>query len=48
VPAGFAADGFPVGAQLVGAPDSEPLLLAAGAQMQTVRDWHARIPAGVR
>jgi amidase len=48
VPAGFAADGFPVGAQLVGPPDSEPLLLAAGAQLQTVRDWHAQIPAGVR
>ena len=45
VPAGFAGDGFPVGAQLVGPPDSEPLLLAAGAQLQGVRDWHTQIPA---
>jgi amidase len=45
VPAGFAGDGFPIGAQLVGPPDSEPLLLAVGAQLQAVRDWHARIPA---
>jgi amidase len=45
VPAGFAADGFPVGAQLVGPPDSEPLLLAAGAQLQRVREWHTHIPA---
>jgi amidase len=45
VPAGFAADGFPLGAQLVGPPDSERLLLAVGAQLQAVRDWHARVPA---
>jgi amidase len=45
VPAGFASDGFPLGAQLVGPPDSEPLLLAAGASLQTVRDWHDRTPA---
>ncbi len=45
VPAGFAADGFPLGAQLVGPPDSEPLLLAAGASLQSVRDWSDRRPA---
>ena len=45
VPAGFAADGFPLGAQLVGPPDSEPLLLAAGASLQAVRDWSDRVPA---
>ena len=45
VPAGFASDGFPLGAQLVGPPDAEPLLLAAGASLQTVRDWSDRTPA---
>jgi amidase len=45
VPAGFATDGFPLGAQLVGPADSEPLLLAAGASLQGVRDWPDRTPA---
>jgi amidase len=45
VPAGFAGDGFPLGAQLVGPPDSEPLLLAVGAQLEDVRDWTAKTPA---
>jgi amidase len=45
VPAGFTPDVFPVGAQLVGPPDSEGLLLAVGAQLEQVRDWHAKIPA---
>jgi len=44
VPAGFAEDGFPLGVQLVGPPDSEPLLLAAGASLQAARDWHDRTP----
>jgi amidase len=44
VPAGFADDGFPVGAQLVGPPDSEPLLLAVAAQLEAVRDWGSRRP----
>jgi amidase len=48
VPAGFAGDGFPLGVQLVGPPDSEPLLLAAGAQLQDARDWHTKIPAVAR
>jgi amidase len=45
VPAGFAADGFPLGVQLVGPADSEPLLLTAGASLQQVRDWHTKVPA---
>ncbi len=44
VPAGFAGDGFPLGVQLVGPPDSEPLLLTVGAQLQDVRDWHTKEP----
>jgi amidase len=45
VPAGFTGDGFPLSAQLVGPPDSEPLLLAVARQLEAVRDWHARRPA---
>jgi amidase len=44
-PAGFTADGFPLGVQLVGPPDSEPLLLALAAQLEAARDWQSRVPA---
>ena len=39
VPVGYAADGFPLTVQLVGAPDSEPLLLALAAQLQSAVGW---------
>jgi amidase len=45
VPAGFAGDGFPLAAQLVGPPDSEPRLLAVAAQLEELRDWHTKHPA---
>jgi amidase len=45
VPAGFADDGFPLSVQLVGPPDSEPLLLAVAAQLEAVRDWYTKYPA---
>ena len=45
VPAGFAGDGFPVGVQLVGPADSEPLLISLSAQLQRARDWPAQRPA---
>ena len=45
VPAGFAGDGFPVGVQLVGPADSEPLLFSLSAQLQRARDWPAPRPA---
>ncbi len=44
VPAGFTADGFPLAVQLVGPPDSEPLLLALSAQLERLRDWPAARP----
>ena len=44
VPAGFAGDGFPVGVQLVGPADSEPLLISLSAQLQRARDWPAQRP----
>ena len=45
LPAGFAGDGFPLGVQLVGPADSEPLLLSLSAQLQRAHDWAAHRPA---
>ena len=44
VPAEPAADGFPVGVQLVAPPDGEPLLLALAAQLEDATGWTARRP----
>jgi len=45
VPAGFAADGFPLSVQLVGPPDGEGVLLSLAAQLERERDWPAHRPA---
>jgi amidase len=45
VPAGFAGDGFPIGVQLVGPADAEPLLLSLSAQLQRAHDWAEHRPA---
>jgi amidase len=45
VPAGFAADGFPLSAQLVAPPDGEDVLLRLGAQLEARADWPAHRPA---
>jgi amidase len=44
VPVATAADGFPIGAQLVGPPDGEPRLIALAAQLERHTDWPARRP----
>ncbi|MGQ4431278.1 amidase [Streptomyces sp. SAS_260] len=44
VPAGFVADGLPVGAQLLGPSNSEPLLLSLAAQVEAELRWHERWP----
>jgi amidase len=46
VPAGFTPDGFPLGVQLVGPENGEPVLLALAAELQEATDWPARRPAG--
>jgi amidase len=45
VPAGFAADGFPLAVQLVGPPDSEARLISLSAQLERARGWPAHRPA---
>ena len=45
VPAGFTADGLPVGVQLVGRPHAETTLLSLAAQLEAARPWiHLRRP----
>ena len=45
LPVGFDDRGMPVGLQLVGRSGSDMALLAAAASLQTVTDWHGRVPA---
>jgi aspartyl-tRNA(Asn)/glutamyl-tRNA(Gln) amidotransferase subunit A len=45
LPAGFSADGLPIGMQLLGRPDDEAALLRLGAAWQRHTDWHRRTPA---
>ncbi|MBA3262989.1 MAG: amidase, partial [Thermoleophilaceae bacterium] len=44
IPAPPAADGLPVGAQLVGPADSEPLLLSVAGQLERDMGWAQRRP----
>lgn len=44
VPAGFVGEGLPVGAQLLGPANSEPLLVSLAAQLEAALRWHERWP----
>ena len=44
VPAGFTADGLPIGVQLVGRPNDEGRLLSMAAQLEAERPWAGRRP----
>jgi amidase len=44
VPAGLTPDGLPVGAQLLGPANAEPLLLSLAAQLEAAEDWSSRRP----
>ena len=47
LPAGFGAQGLPVGLQLIGNYFAEGQLLHAAHALQQATDWHAQAPAGV-
>ena len=40
LPAGFSADGLPIGVQLMGAPFAEATLIRVGRAFQKATDWH--------
>ena len=44
VPAGFVPSGLPVGAQLMGPANSEPLLISLAAQLEAAERWYERVP----
>ena len=44
LPAGFSADGLPIGVQLIGAPFAEATLIRIGRGFQRATDWHLRRP----
>ncbi|MGV0624812.1 amidase [Mycolicibacter minnesotensis] len=45
VPAGFTADGLPIGVQLMGPANSDGLLVSLAAELEGVSGWAARQPA---
>jgi amidase len=47
IPAGFTADGLPIGAQLVGRPLDEGTLLTLAAQVEAERGWAEQRPPAV-
>jgi amidase len=44
VPAGFTSAGLPIGVQLMGPENSEPLLVSLAAELEAVSDWSSRQP----
>ncbi|KAA8965818.1 amidase [Mycobacterium sp.] len=44
VPAGFTSDGLPIGVQLMGPANSEPLLVSLAAELEAVNGWAAKQP----
>jgi len=44
VPAGFTAEGLPIGVQLMGPADSEPLLISLAAELEAVNGWVTKQP----
>lgn len=44
VPAGFTTDGLPIGVQLMGPANSEPLLISLAAELEAIRGWAAKQP----
>ena len=47
LPAGFTAEGLPIGVQLAAAPGGDALALGAAAAYQRASDWHLRRPSAL-
>ena len=47
VPAGFTSDGLPIGVQLMGPADSEPLLISLAAELEAIGGWANKQPDAV-
>jgi amidase len=45
VPAGFTSEGLPIGVQLMGPANSEPLLVSLAAELEALGGWPAKQPA---
>ena len=48
IPAGFDAQGLPIGLQLIGQYFDEARLLNVAHQYQLLTDWHLKTPAGIQ
>ena len=44
VPAGFTSDGLPIGIQLMGPANSEPLLISLAAELEAINGWAMKQP----
>jgi amidase len=44
VPAGFTSDGLPIGVQLMGPANSEPLLISLAAELEALNGWVMKQP----
>ena len=44
IPAGFTVDGLPIGVQLMGPADSEPLLISLAAALEAINGWVTQQP----
>jgi amidase len=44
IPAGFTSDGLPIGVQLMGPANSEPLLVSLAAELEALGGWAAKQP----
>jgi len=44
VPAGFTSEGLPIGVQLMGPENSEPLLVSLAAELEAIGDWANKQP----